>query len=211
MPRPGRRHGDADTRGAIAAAARAEFLEHGYYATTIRSVARRAAVDPALVYHYFADKATLYAATLDLPADPRQIVHDVDTGETSPGARLVRGFLAQWESGPGEPGRSFVNMIQAMSSSPEAARSLREYLADRVFSRLAAGGEEAQWRMGMVSSQLIGLAWNRYVVRAEPVASASLDEVAERAGPALERLMFGAAAPGPPGAAGPGRSGSAAC
>jgi hypothetical protein len=42
----------------------------------------------------------------------------------------------------------------------------------------------------MISSQLMGLAWNRYVMRAEPLASASLQDVAERAGPMLERLMF---------------------
>src|SRR5487761_639435 len=115
MARPGRRQGDSDTRGEIVAAARAEFLEHGYNAATLRSVARRAEVDPALIYHYFTDKATLYASTLDLPADPRQIMNEVGTSTTSPGGRLVEGFLAQWESGPGEPGRSFVTMIQAMS------------------------------------------------------------------------------------------------
>ena len=67
MPRPGRRQGDPQTREAIADAARAEFLEHGYTATTIRAVARRAEVDPALVYHYFTDKVTLYTSTLSLP------------------------------------------------------------------------------------------------------------------------------------------------
>jgi Bacterial regulatory proteins, tetR family len=33
-------------------------------------VARAAEVDPALVYHYFGDKAQLFAATLDLGFDP---------------------------------------------------------------------------------------------------------------------------------------------
>jgi AcrR family transcriptional regulator len=204
MARPGRRQGDSDTRGEIVAAARAEFLEHGYTAATIRSVARRAEVDPALIYHYFTDKATLYASTLDLPADPRQIMNEVGMSTTSPGGRLVEGFLAQWESGPGEPGRSFVTMIQAMSSSPEAARSLREFLVDRVWARLAEQDEEARWRVAMVSSQLIGLGWSRYVVRAEPLASAPRHEVAERVAPMLERLMFGGAPPGAQPGAAPG-------
>jgi len=121
VPRPGRRQGDPRTRDTIVEAARAEFLERGYTATTIRSVARRAEVDPALVYHYFTDKATLYGSTLSLPADPRQILDDVRTEPASPGVRLVEGFLAQWEAGPGQPGQSFVNQVQAMSSSPEAA------------------------------------------------------------------------------------------
>jgi AcrR family transcriptional regulator len=191
MPRPGRRQGDPNTRETIIDAARAEFLEHGYTATTIRSVARRAEVDPALIYHYFTDKPTLYASTLNLPADPRQIMNDVRSAATSVGGRLVAGFLAQWESGPGRPGQSFVNLVQAMSSSPEAARSLREFLMERVWTQLADADEAIRWRTVLVSSELMGLAWSRYIVRMEPLASASLEEVAERAGPALERLRFG--------------------
>ncbi|HET8768799.1 MAG TPA: helix-turn-helix domain-containing protein, partial [Pedococcus sp.] len=49
----GRRPGGADTRAGIVAAARAEFAENGYDATSLRAVARRAEVDPALVHHYF--------------------------------------------------------------------------------------------------------------------------------------------------------------
>jgi AcrR family transcriptional regulator len=196
MARPGRRQGDSRTRETIIDAARAEFLERGYTATTIRSVARRAEVDPALIYHYFTDKPTLYASTLNLPTDPRQIMNDVRTSAASPGGRLVAGFLAQWETGPGRPGQSFVNLVQAMSSSPQAARSLREFLVDRVWAQLAGGDEAARWRTVLISSELMGLAWSRYIVGAEPVASASLQEVAEQAGPALERLMFGNPATG---------------
>ncbi len=195
MAPAGRRQGDPDTKGMIIDAARAEFLEHGYSATTIRAVARQAEVDPALIYHYFADKAALYAATLSLPADPQQILREVQVTPVSPGARLVAAFLGQWEAGE-QPGRAFVNLVQAISSSPEAARSLREFLADRVWAPLAAD-EQAQWRTAAISSQLMGLAWSRYVMRAEPLASASLQDVAERLGPVLEAMMFGAAQPGP--------------
>jgi AcrR family transcriptional regulator len=196
MPPPGRRQGGPRTRETIVDAARAEFLERGYAATTIRSVARRAEVDPALVYHYFTDKATLYGSTVSLPADPRQILENVRTDSTSIGVRLVEGFLAQWETGPGQPGQSFVNQVQAMSSSPEAARGLREFLVDRVWGQLADGDEAARWRTVAVSSELVGLAWNRYIVRMEPIASASVREVAEQVGPVLERLIFGDATTG---------------
>ena len=195
MARAGRRQGDPRTRETIIDAARAAFTEHGYTATTIRAIARRAEVDPALVYHYFDDKAAVYTATLELPADPRDILNDVRLSATSPGARLVAGFLAQWERGPGQPGQAFVNLVQAMSSSPEAARSAREFLFERVWDQLSSGDETARWRTLLVSSQLVGLAWNRYIVRAEPLASAPVQEVARQAGPALERLMFGGGTP----------------
>jgi AcrR family transcriptional regulator len=178
----------------IIGVARAEFDEHGYNATTIRSVARRAQVDPALIYHYFKDKATLYAATLSLPADPQQIMRDVHVTPASPGTRLVTGFLGQWETAE-EPGKAFVNMVQAISSSPEAARSLREFLFERVWGPLGEN-EQARWRTAVVSAQLIGLAWNRYVVRLEPMASAPLQDIAEHVGPVLESMMFGTSQPG---------------
>lgn len=206
MPPVGRRQGDPDTRGMIIGAARAEFHEHGYHASTIRSVARRALVDPALIYHYFTDKATLYASTLSLPADPQQIMQAVQVTAASPGARLVAGFLGQWETNDeaGEdPGKAFLNMVQAISSSPEAARSLREFLSERIWAPLAEN-EQARWRTAVISSQLMGLAWNRYVMRAEPLASATLQDIAERVGPVLEAMMFGAAQPGPGSPPGPG-------
>jgi AcrR family transcriptional regulator len=190
MAPAGRRQGDPDTKGMIIDAARAEFLEHGYNATTIRSVARRAQVDPALVYHYFTNKPTLYASTLSLPEDPQQIMRAVQVSPSSPGARLVAGFLAQWETAPEDPGRAFVTMVQAITSSPEAARSLNEFLTDRIWAPLAED-EEARWRTAVISSQLMGLAWNRYVMRAEPLASATLQDVADRVGPVLESMMFG--------------------
>ena len=195
MAPAGRRQGDPDTKGMIIDAARAEFLEHGYNAATIRSVARRAQVDPALVYHYFTDKPTLYASTLSLPADPQQIMREVQVSPSSPGARLVAGFLAQWETVSEDPGRAFVTMVQAISSSPQAARSLNEFLIDRIWTPQAED-EEARWRTTVISSQLMGLAWNRYVMRAEPLASATLQDVADRVGPVLESMMFGAAQQG---------------
>jgi AcrR family transcriptional regulator len=197
MPPAGRRQGDPDTRGVIVSAARAEFRQHGYNAATMRAIARRAQVDPALVYHYFKDKATLYAATLPLPGDPRQIMRQVQQEAASPGARLVTGFLAQWEDSE-DPGTAFVNLVQAISSSPEAARGLREFLTNRIWAPLAED-EQARWRTAVISAELMGLAWSRYVMRAEPLASATLPEIAERVGPVLERMMRGRAGdPGQP-------------
>jgi AcrR family transcriptional regulator len=40
-----------DTKAAILEAARGEFADNGYDATSLRGVARRAEVDPALVHH----------------------------------------------------------------------------------------------------------------------------------------------------------------
>ena len=58
--RRGPRGGSSDTRAGIRLAARAEFAERGYAGATIRSIAARAEVDPALIHHYFGTKRELY-------------------------------------------------------------------------------------------------------------------------------------------------------
>jgi AcrR family transcriptional regulator len=187
----GRRPGGPDTRAKILDAARAEFGERGYTAATVRQVARRAGVDPALVYHYFADKARLFVASLDLPADPREVQIQARGRELN-GARIAERFLAQWEEGAAEPGKSFVTLTQAVSSAPEVARAVREFLTERVWARVPAGdGQTAARTTALVSAQLLGAAWARYVIQMEPFASASRSEVAAWIGPTIEAYITG--------------------
>jgi AcrR family transcriptional regulator len=191
------------TREAILAAAREEFAAAGYTAASIRGVARRAGVDPALVYHYFAGKPELFVASLQLPADPRQVSADARRGPLD-GARIVERFLAQWEEDPADPGRSFVTLVQAVSSAPEAARALREFLTERVWAHGRHGDPDAAARTAaLVSSQLLGAAWARYVIRMEPFASASRSQVAAWVGPTIEAYANGTLGAGPD-PAGPG-------
>jgi AcrR family transcriptional regulator len=127
MSPAGRRPGGQDTRSLILTAARAEFRDRGYTAATIRQVAKRAGVDPALVYHYFADKAGLFVASISLPADPRAVQEQARRGGLD-GARIVERFLAQWEEGVAEPGQPFITLAQAMTTSPEVATAVRQFL-----------------------------------------------------------------------------------
>jgi AcrR family transcriptional regulator len=190
MARVGRRPGEALTRQAIIEAAHTVFLEQGYAATTIRAVARLAEVDPALIYHYFDDKPALFVATLQLPADPRRVKEESSRGGFK-GTKLVERFLASWETDPQRPGQSFVTVAQAMSASPEVARCVREFLAERVWSDspVEADPETQQRIHALICTQLMGTAWARYILRIEPLASASRQEVAVMVGPVIDRLM----------------------
>ena len=96
----GRRPGGVDTRAEIVHAARAVFAEQGYAEVSMRAIARRAGVDPALIHHYFADKAALFVETMGLPFDPREIKDEV-SAEGFSGELLVERFLAQWEQAGG--------------------------------------------------------------------------------------------------------------
>jgi AcrR family transcriptional regulator len=94
--------GPRDDRGVVAAqilhAARAAFAAHGYAATSLRSVARDAGVDPALVTYYFRSKSGLLDAALVPPPD---WVEAVAAAAASPirtrGAALVRVMVTGWE------------------------------------------------------------------------------------------------------------------
>lgn len=51
-----------DSRNRIAAAARAEFAEHGYAGARVARIAKRAGLNKQLIFYYFGSKAGLYAA-----------------------------------------------------------------------------------------------------------------------------------------------------
>ncbi len=190
MSPAGRRPGPQNTRGAIVDAARREFVANGYADTTIRSVARAAEVDPALVYHYFGDKAQLFAATLELGFDPRSVGEAAMPDEAPfDGTRLAEEFLARFESA--QPvGQGFVALAQAAAGSPEAARAIREFLAARI--RItppdAYSGDSWGQRHAMVAAVLIGTAWSRWVLGIQPLASAPRADVARWIGSTLDHF-----------------------
>jgi AcrR family transcriptional regulator len=189
MSPAGRRPGPQKTRAAILDAARQEFISRGYATTTIRSVARAAEVDPALVYHYFNDKPQLFAATLDLPFDPRAVGETAMPGDAPfDGSRLVDEFLGRFEQAPGAGG--FIALAQAAASSPDAARAIREFLAARIRITTPDSEPEEAWgqRHSMVASALIGTAWTRWILRVEPLASVSREQVARWLGPTLDHF-----------------------
>jgi AcrR family transcriptional regulator len=182
----GRRPGPQKTRDAIVRAAREQFVADGYADTTIRSVARAADVDPALVYHYFGDKAQLFVETLQFPFDPRVVGETAMPGDAAfDGTRLAEEFLTRLERAAG--GEGFVAIAHAAASSPQAARAIREFLATRI--RIAPEAEPGMpWgqRHSMIASTLVGTAWTRWVLSIEPLASAAPSEVARWIGPTLD-------------------------
>jgi AcrR family transcriptional regulator len=195
----GRRPGGVDTRAAILTAARADFAEQGYDATSVRGIARRAEVDPALVHHYFGGKAKLFAAVLDIPADPAALIGAVVQGPRDRvGESLVRTFLSVWDS---EEGRQrFQALLRSAVTHDEATLMLREFLTREVFGRVvrelasSAGSgrvptREVELRAGLAASQMIGLAVMRYIVELPAVVAASHDELAVMLGPTLQGYL----------------------
>jgi AcrR family transcriptional regulator len=196
--RTGRRAGDSGTREAILAAARTQFAEHGYDGATIRAIAGAAAVDPALVHHFYGTKERLFAAAMEIPVVPSEVISAAiaeasrHSGE-SPGAQLVRAALAVWESE--EIRGAFIALLRSALTSEQAAVMLREFIADAILrpvASMARGDPHATpFRASLIGSHMVGLALARYVLRFEPVAAASADELVAAVGPAIDRYLSG--------------------
>jgi AcrR family transcriptional regulator len=197
MSAVGRRPGHADTRGEIVEAARRVFAEKGYDGASLRAIARAAKVDPALVHHYFDGKADLFVTAMALPFDPRTVREQHAAPSHSPhsGVAAVTGFLTMWDQAEGS-GSSFAACLGAMAASRNVADAMREFVRERVWSpirtELESEGEKlAERRVALVSSQLMGLAFARYLLRVPPLSTATPEQIARWAGPTLDRYMRG--------------------
>jgi AcrR family transcriptional regulator len=193
----GRRPGNVDTRGEIVEAAKRVFAAKGYDGASLRAIAREAGVDPALVHHYFDGKASLFVAAMALPFDPRSIKHSSSTSSdpsTTVGARVIEGFLTMWDKAEGT-GSSFAACVAGMAASTSVADAMREFVAERVWQNKPTNpGESAgltRQRHSLVSSQLMGLAFTRYILRVPPVSTATPRQISRWAGPTLDRYMSG--------------------
>jgi AcrR family transcriptional regulator len=189
----GRRPGKPDTREAVLAAARAAFAERGFDGATIRGIAAAAGVDPALVHHYFGSKDKLFLAAVEAPADPDELLPEVLAGGPDElGRNLLRMFLRVWD-GPARP--AGLALVRSALGSEWTARLLREFLVARVLRRVVATLDvpdgERDARGALVASQLLGLVMTRYVLRLEPLASASPDVLVAAVAPTLQRYLTG--------------------
>jgi AcrR family transcriptional regulator len=189
MSAVGRRPGNVDTRGDIIEAARRVFAAQGYDRASLRGIAREASVDPALVHHYFDGKASLFVAAMALPFDPRAVKERAGTGSGA-GAADVEGFLIMWDEAEGT-GSDFASCAAAMAASPAVADAFREFVAERIWSILPSKPGESRAvtarRRALVSSQLMGVAFSRYVLRIPPLSTASPRQIARWVGPTLRR------------------------
>jgi AcrR family transcriptional regulator len=190
--RPGRPAGESGAREEILREARAAFASNGYDLTTIREVARRARVDPALVHHYFGTKDRLFAAAMEFPVDPAMVADIViGPGLEGAGERLVRLFLRIWDTP--ENREPVLGLLRSALTNPAAARMLREFVSKALMARVAPalGGPDAELRAAVIGSHVIGLAIFRYVLEVEPLASAGEEELVAIMAPRFQDSLTG--------------------
>ena len=192
-PRPrGRRPGPTSTRDDVLAAARAVFADHGYDGATIRAIAARADVDPALIIQFFASKDGLFAAAMELPFDAAAAVDTILSGPRSrTGERIVSTFLRLWDDP--EIGPQMLGLVRSASTHAAAAARLRELIDHRLLSPIAESlaADDAHLRAQLVGAHLVGLGFARYVVQLRPLTSAPAEELVRYIGPAVQRYLTG--------------------
>ena len=178
----------ARTRAAILKAAQELFAAQGYERTTVRDIAARAAIDPAMVMRYFGSKEALFARVTafdlrlpDLTAVARARI----------GATLVAHFLDVWE-GPRSTG-SLTSLLRAAASNEDAAATIRTIFGGQVVPMLlqVVPPAELPARAALVATQILGLAFARYVIKVPPLVALSRAELIRLVGPTMQRYVVG--------------------
>jgi AcrR family transcriptional regulator len=200
QPRTGRRAGDSGTRAAILESARRQFAASGYDSATIRAIAADAGVDPALVHHFYGTKERLFAAAMQLPVVPSEVITAALADGARPagvsvGEHMARSALTLWETP--HVSDSFQGLLRSAVTSQQAAAMLREFLTEAILGPVAslageADPEGASFRASLVATQMLGLAMARYLLKIGAVATASHEELAAAIGPVIDHYLGGA-------------------
>jgi AcrR family transcriptional regulator len=187
----GRRPGAPDTREEILGAARELFAVSGFAATSIRSIAARAGVDPALVHHYFDSKADLFVSALQVRIDPRVALRPViEAGPDGAGERLLRVLLSVW--GDEESRTPLLGLVRG-ALEPAGATLVRDALFGLVLAPVGVGLgiDQPERRMTLVASQLAGIILLRYVVEAPPMVAMTEEQIVASYAPTLQHYLTG--------------------
>jgi AcrR family transcriptional regulator len=169
----------AATISRILGAAREEFAEHGP-AATVRSIARRAHVDPSLVLQYFTSKEALFIAATA-----------VDDGDTEQHLRDV--LAAKLDKPPPET----MAVLRSMLTSPAAAEAVRAFLNERVANLAKADARpDAELTAALTVSSLLGLTLTRHFLHLDAFEHATSQEI-ERAAVRWLNLVPGTSRPAP--------------
>ncbi|RVX47082.1 TetR family transcriptional regulator [Nonomuraea polychroma] len=177
LPRAERRR---RTEGRILDAARTLFADMGFERTTIRAVARAAAVDPALVMQYFGSKQELFRQAVRVAPVPDA---GLDADE------LVDQLIGALSMKIGELPQSSLAMMRSMLTHPEAAASARELLGKQI-DRLADSipGEDARLRAALMTMVMLGVTVGHQLLELDELRDVPQEEIARVLRPSLRAL-----------------------
>ncbi|MFI1923906.1 MULTISPECIES: TetR family transcriptional regulator [unclassified Streptomyces] len=181
---PGSPRRSDTTRTAILDAARERFAADGYERATIRAIARDASIDPSMVMRYYGSKEGLFAAAVavdlklpDLTALPREEI----------GRALVTHFVDMWEEN-----EVLTALLRVGVTNEAGAERMQGIFRDQllpVARTVCPDPEQVPARAALCSTQLLGLALTRYVLRFPPVVTLAREEAVAWLAPTVQRYL----------------------
>ncbi|MFC7730611.1 TetR/AcrR family transcriptional regulator [Actinomadura keratinilytica] len=122
------------------------------------------------------------------PVDPTEFLPRVMAAPRERvGETLVRTFLSVWED---ETRRApILAMLRSAMTNERAAVALREFLTTALLGRASELRGTPKLRVNAAAGQMIGVMFLRYVLRIEPIASASTEELVELLTPTIQRYF----------------------
>lgn len=190
MTRSGRRPGTPDTRDHIVATARQAFGARRYDATSMRSIAANAGVDPGLLVHYFGTKEGVLREAGENTVQPGRLFQGLEGQNGRELAeQLVRRYLTVLDRD--ELRDVVMALVRSAVSSEHAAGMLRDLLLRELVTSLEPliDVPDATLRASLIVAHLVGIAMLRHVARADAVVQASDEEIIDLVGPAIERYV----------------------
>lgn len=176
-------------RAAILAAARHRFAADGFERTTIRAIAADARIDPSMVMRYFGSKDGLFAAAADLDLHLPDLV---TVPREKLGETLVRHWVERWEGSFSD--ELLIVLLRSAITNEGAAERLRMIFDAQVAPALAAVVDdpaEAPTRAGLVSTQMLGLALCRHILRLRPVVALDVETLIASVADTVQRYLTG--------------------
>jgi AcrR family transcriptional regulator len=192
--RLGRRTGRPDTRAQILDAARAQFIEVGYRAATVRAIAAAVGVDPALISYFFGSKERLFGEAMALRANPAEIIAKQIGGPVDElPRRLLTVLLETWDEPENRPALLVIAQTGAGPDGSALTRGfVEEVLALPITERLLREGvavDDARTCTALLITQLVGVIYARYVLAVDPVATIPRREFIDCFTPALNAVV----------------------
>lgn len=172
------------TRAAIETAARELFAERGFDGASVRGIATRAGVDPALVIRHFGSKEALFLRCVDTSLGISAVV---DGPIENLGRRLVAYFLAGGERGMRQRYLAITQAAHLDQVREEMVRHTAEKYVAPLVPRLT--GDRRELRVGLVVAQIAGLLNVLYLQEDPALTRADPDDLVELYGDTIQRLL----------------------
>ena len=183
----GRRQGESKAKEDIILAAQNLFALSGYEKATIRSIAKEAKVDPALINHYFKSKQELFIESmLPLFDGPKLLQKALDGPDDEIGLRLSRLFIFLISN---ERTKSLIiGIIRSSTTDEQAAKMMNIFITENVASivKKKIKGNDASVISNLIGSQFVGIVLAREIIKVEPLASLSEDDLMKYLAPKLQ-------------------------